>query len=312
MSTHTEKQPKKKKQEDPGNGWWGPSVLASGLYHDGGVTTNRLGFQLARVATLHAAWRRKKLPVDPDLKEYVEAFERDGVLVMENFLPDDVFAAVKEECRRAYEAGLYGSENLDDGLVEEGVSVNTHKRDALAATWKALGENDVLRRLAAALTRREQIDRIAIEARIFTEAKNIEMPARLSGSNLLHADVHYPTAKAWLYLNDIDERNGALIYGKGTQRMTPARLRYEYEASVRVAKSRASGEYRKTISSGEARKPTQKQLDAMGYVPTSMNGKANTLVWANVQGIHARGAFEDGAVREQIQIRLHDRPPDRK
>ena len=50
----------------------------------------------------------------------------------------------------------------------------------------------------------------------------------------------------------------------------------------------------------------------MGYVPTSMNGKANTLVWANVQGIHARGAFEDGAVREQIQIRLHDRPPDRK
>src|SRR4029078_7928011 len=127
-----------------------------------------------------------------------------------------------------------------DGLVEEGVSVNTHKRDALAATWKALGENDLLRPLAVALTRREKLDRIAIEARICTEAKNIEMPARLSGSNLLHAHVHYPTAKAWLYLNDIDERNGALVYGKGTQRMTPARLRYEYEASIRVAKSRAS------------------------------------------------------------------------
>jgi len=314
MSEHAEASVRgkgKKKEKLDTNGWPGPAKLASGLYHDGGVGLNRSGYQLARIATLYASWIRRKRPIDADIKDYVEAYERDGVLVMENFLPDDVFAQVQEECRRAHGEGLYGSEDLDDGLVEEGVSVNKYKRDKMQVTWQALGENDLLRRLAAAMVRRESIGRIKVEARIFTESKNTTMPARLSGSNLIHADVHYPTAKAWLYLNDIDETNGALIYGKGTQKMTPARLWYEYESSIRVAKSRADGSFRTTISSGAARIPTEKQFRQMKFEPTDMSGKANTLVWANVQGLHARGAFEDDAVREQIQIRFFDRPPDR-
>src|SRR3954463_7883225 len=140
MSEHAEGSVQAKGSKQKGkvdtNGWPGPPKLASGLYHDGGVGANRAGLQLARIGTLYTSWIRRKRPIDADLKDYVAAYERDGVLVMENFLPDDVFASVLEECRRAHEEGLYGSEDLDDGLVEEGVSVNKYKRDKMSATWK--------------------------------------------------------------------------------------------------------------------------------------------------------------------------------
>ena len=117
----------------------------------------------------------------------------------------------------------------------------------------------------------------------------------------MEAHVHYPTCKAWLYLNDIDERNGAFIFCKGSQKMTPARLAYEYEASIRVARNRHT-----SSNNGLLRKPTQRQISAMKLRETSMCGKANTLLIANTQGFHRMGEFSDERPREKIYICFRD------
>jgi len=67
--------------------WFGPDLLAGGSYQDGSVLANRLGLQLARIATVNLAWRLRKRAVDHDLKPYVDAHRRDGVIAIENFFP---------------------------------------------------------------------------------------------------------------------------------------------------------------------------------------------------------------------------------
>jgi hypothetical protein len=295
-------------QERPANPWIGPRILAGGLYHDGSLAANRLGLQLARVATLQANWRRRNRPVDPDLKPHVEAFERDGVLALEGFLPEEVFASLQTECRAAWADGLFEPEVKDDGVTEGNLPIKRH-RDRMPVTWAALAENDFLKRLAAALVRRPNVEKMNIEARFTTESKDAPRPSRLAGVNYLHADVHFPSAKAWLYVNDIDEQNGAFVYAKGSQKMTLARLKYEYDASVRVAKANRDGTIYSEVAGNVVMLPTEKQQRAMGISETVMSGKANTLVFADISGFHRRGEFASGARREQIQIRFYDRPP---
>ncbi len=301
----------KAKKESDYKAWFGPNVLAGGLYHDGSVLANRLGLQLARVATLNTEWRLRKRAVDADLKPYVETFERDGVLVIENFLPPDVFAAIQVECRAAYDDGLFGSKVLVGGVTEGSLGVAKHK-DRLSATWETLPSHDFLKRLSAALLRRPSIEKMKIEARVLTESKDAPLASRLIETNCLHADVHFPSMKAWLYLNDIDEENGAFVYAKASQKMTFARLAYEYDASIRVAKAKRDGTVYRTVSVEQVQLPTERQLKAMRIVESVMAGKANTIVFANIMGFHKRGEFAKGARREQIQIRFQDRPEVKK
>jgi hypothetical protein len=292
--------------------WPGPAILAGGAYQDGPLLANRLGLQLARIATVNAAWKLRRRPVAEDLKPYVEAYERDGVVVLENFLPADVFERVRAETLAAYEEGLFTSEVADDNnVIEERLGLKNH-RDRFPVTWEALGENELVKRLAAAILRRPSVDRLRLDANFMTKSQDAPAPERLVGTNYLHADVHYPSGKAWLYLNDIDEENGAFVYAKGSQRLSLARLAHEYDVSVRVAKARRAGSFYSDAPANLVRMPTEQQIRAMGIREEAVCGPANTLVFADVMGFHKRGEFAEGRRREQIMVQFFDRPPVRK
>jgi hypothetical protein len=285
----------------------GLRLFGGGDYHEGTPLANRLGFQVARALAMNAAFARRRRPVEADLRPYVEAYERDGAFVIEDFLPSAVFAAVQAECRAVHEAGIFNSEVLDDNsVVEEQLSVKKH-RSRLPVTAEHLLDGDWLPRLASALARRE-VSVKAVDVTWMRKAHDAPPPERLIGTNYLHADVHYPTAKAWLFLHDIDESNGAFVYAKGSQKLTPARLAYEYDASLRVAKAAAAGTLRRTTPYALLRMPTERQLRAMRVVETVMGGAPNTLLVASVMGFHRRGEFDEGRSREQIQITFRDRP----
>jgi hypothetical protein len=229
--------------------------------------------------------------------------------VIEDFLEPEVFEAVQAECRRAYEAGGgFKSEVADDNsVIEERLGLKKHG-ELLPTTVKTLTEHAWLSRLAAAVLRRPTVERLELSLDVMTKSGDAPSPDRVVGTNYLHADVHYPSGKAWLYLNDIDEENGALIYAKGSQRMTLPRLAHEYDASVRTAQAKRAGTLYTEVPGNLARMPTARQLRRMGIRESSVTGKANTLVFVNVMGFHRRGEFLEGRRREQIQIRFQDRP----
>jgi hypothetical protein len=304
VSDHTPKSRTKERYQ----AWYGPAFLSGGAYQDGSLLANRLGLQLARIATQNTTWRLRKRTVDSDLAPFVETYERDGVVVIEDFLEPEVLAAVQAECRAAYDHGGFKSEVADDNsVIEERLGLKK-EGERLPTTVKTLTKHEWLLRLAAAILRRPSVDRLDLSVDFMTKSGDAPAPDRIVGTNYLHADVHYPSGKAWLYLNDIDEENGALIYAKGSQRMTLPRLAHEYDASVRTALAKQAGTLYSEVPGNVARMPTEKQVRRMGIRESSITGKANTLVFVNVMGFHRRGEFLEGRRREQVQIRFRDRP----
>jgi Phytanoyl-CoA dioxygenase (PhyH) len=282
-----------------------------GGYHDGSLLANRLGLQFVRIAAMNTAFRTRKRTVDAELKPYVDAFERDGMLLIEDFLPADLFAAVTEGVEAAYASGIFRSDEEDDVLVET-LNVTKH-RERVPALWEQLTGIDRLNRLGAAVARLPGIETLQIDVNYMGKRPEAPPPEKLRGNNLLHSDVHYPSPKAWLYLNEIDEGNGALVYAKGSHKLTPARLAYDYDVSKRIAKAKEEDTLYKFEPVCQTRFPTPKQWRAMGLEETIASGKPNTIVFADVMGFHRRGEFDEtGRRREQILFRFGDRPARRK
>jgi hypothetical protein len=120
------------------------------------------------------------------------------------------------------------------------------------------------------------------------------------GEYMLHADTHYPTFKAWFYLNDITERNGAFVYVRGSHRLSLERLKYEYDASIRVAKAKRDGIWRQLLY-GHSCGIRDDFLTRLGLREQAIRGPANTLV-ANTTGFHCRGAFSCEEPRETVHL----------
>jgi Phytanoyl-CoA dioxygenase (PhyH) len=288
--------------------WRAPGFLARGDYHNGSVLANRLGLQIARAVAMNADFALRRRVVDRGLEGYVAEYDRNGVVAIPEFLSPDIFATVREEAQAAYEAGLFKAEVVEDNsVVEEALTIGKEP-ERFPATKQYVEDNHRLRRLAAATLRLPDVGGVAVEVSYMHKSADAPRPKKLVGTNYIHADVHYPSVKAWLFLEDIDERNGAFVYARGTHRLTWARLVYEYEASVRVAKAKREKGFRKTVPYGLLRMPTERQMQAMGIEETVLSGPANTLVLASTMGFHRRGEFADGHRREQIQVKFSDRP----
>jgi hypothetical protein len=100
----------------------------------------------------------------------------------------------------------------------------------------------------------------------------------------LHADTFHPSMKAWLFLTDVAEDEGPFCYVPGSHQLTPERLSWEHEMSIRAAealdKYSARGSFRV--------EPHDLERMKLG-APKAFAVKANTLVVADTVGFHARG-----------------------
>jgi hypothetical protein len=276
-------------------------------YHEGTVLENRLGLQIARALVANARVKRAIRERVRDSDPMREALERDGAVRVPNFLPQPVFQAIRSEFTAARDTGLLVQAPCveDNALVEDTVAIGKNRR-VFPVAWREFGENQALRELVGHVIGRTPDGTSLLFSRMYKSDEPVT-PTRLIGSNYIHADIHFPTIKAWLYLNDIDETNGATVFAPGSHRMTLARLTYEYEASIRVARATAHGEVRTAVPYGLLRMPRADQLERMDIKEVSMCGSANTLLIANTMGFHRRGEFVPGKTRDLLMIRFGDR-----
>jgi hypothetical protein len=276
-------------------------------YHDGTVLANRLGLQLARAFVMQARVRRARRERPRPSHPAFEMLLRDGIAVLPRFLPDEVFASVRAEFEAARRQGLLKPAPCveDNGVVEDTAAVGKN-RQHFPVIWREFGENQALRELVGDIIG-ETPRNTALVLSVMRKSTEPTAPTRLIGSNYIHADTHFPTVKAWLYLNDIDETNGALVYAPGSHRLSWGRLLYEYEASIRVARSKVNGAVHTSVPYGLVRMPRPEQLKRMGIAERSTCAKANTLVIANTMGFHRRGEFQPDTTRNLLMLRFGDR-----
>ena len=134
----------------------------------------------------------------------------------------------------------------------------------------------------------------------------------------IHSDIFYTSVKCWLYIEDVDEDNGAFCYVPKSHLNSFERLSWDYENSLiaadksnklyfqRMERNGVPGSFR--ICEGDKQGELKELKDKKFEDPISMVGKKNTLIVANTKGFHGRGRAEKGKKRIKIQSQYRINP----
>jgi hypothetical protein len=109
--------------------------------------------------------------------------------------------------------------------------------------------------------------------------------------NALHVDTLFNTHKVWLYLGDVTEEIGPLVYVPRSHRLDATRLREEYRDSTQ--RNRCVDPSRR-VGTEEVRR---RRLE-----PVHVTCSANTMVIANTSGYHCRAPGAPGAGRRALHM----------
>jgi hypothetical protein len=248
---------------------------------------NRWDLHATRVAVAHrlARARRRKLACLISAADR-EAFDRDGFVCRENFLPPDNFAALVTEIK-AYRGPLREIAEGDTILRKIALDRGTLTRlPALAGLLQSHDWRGLVRYAGGS------------NAEPVVWVQSIQRHA-CSGppdpQTELHADTFHPTIKAWLFLTDVAEYSGPFTYVLGSHRLTPERLAWERRMGL-AARQSTNAETRQGSFRIDA-----SELAALGLgPPRALAVPANTLVVADTFGFHARGPSPSPSLRVEI------------
>jgi hypothetical protein len=260
---------------------------------------NRLGLHVMRVVVSHGLFRFRLFVLSPLVPAADrQQFLRHGYIVKKNFLPAQQFAALRAETA-AYR-----------GQIREIVEGDTQ-------TQRLFLTHEVRRGLPECdrLTRYAPLDRLLR----YTSSKNrppfffVENLKQHAGDEAqadpqkdFHMDTFHPCVKAWVYLDDVSERNGPFVYIPQSHRLTWARIKWEYRESLRASADKESRSNRYWDGSFRISDEDQQRLGLCE--PMAMHVPANTLVLANVRGFHRRGDATEPSSRMTIWMQARDNP----
>ncbi len=256
------------------------------------LNANNLHVMRVSLAMRMAALRRRRLRSRVTAKQ-AEAYERDGYIRIDNFLPEAQFAQLLEE--------MHGSE-FERVDMRQGATI----------TRRSMIDDQDLESRPALREARDNPEFMGLVQYVGSHAGHalVTLQTVLAKANGnpdpqsdLHSDTFHATAKAWLFLTDVGEEDGPFCYVAGSHKMTEQR--YAWEKGISTSLDSVENTYSRR---GSLRLSPDK-LAAMGYPqPTRMVVKANTLIVADTHGFHARCASPVDTTRIEIYASLRRAP----
>ena len=253
----------------------------------GNSRLNQLGLHRFRVqfAAQMAAQRRSKLakfihPVD------VENFQKNGFIFRENFLAAEEFSQLKQELLTT---PLETRETLQGDTVTRRMALDGKTLKHMPVTRQFLHSakwRNLLNYVASF-----KVQPISYLQVIFSHVRK----AKADPQTNLHSDTFHPSAKAWLFLEDVAEDEGPFVYVPGSHLLNPARLNWEQQKSEAITAKTDVMTRRGSFRVSES------EILELGYAkPQAFAVKANTLVIADTYGFHARAKSLKPSVRIEL------------
>jgi hypothetical protein len=243
---------------------------------------NACGLQPGRAAAAEIMRRVRSLLVrsgDPR----IAALLRDGMILIEDYLPAEAFRALKVEYERA----------LPLARVREVKGARYHNMFlseldlADFPQMARLARDPFLREAAAA----NQAQRVSFADLQMHMHRVMTLPGEHDQNLDPHTDTFHATTKGWLFMHDVPVDGGPFCYAPGSHHLLNRwRLSLEYRRSLNAPEQ--NGSWR--LSHAE--------MEAAGIDVRPFPVRANTLVIANTAGFHARGGCREGVTRDSIHF----------
>ena len=253
----------------------------------GNLVLNRCGLHVIRIVLAQSIMRlRFELMGFGIDKEQKRAFYRDGFIVVENALPREHFDKIKKEVS-AVNAEV--RECVQGDTLTHRILIDEQTENDLPSCKTMLESNAYLslHKFASGKNGRP--------VSYIQTIKNHFVDGSSDPQKNLHSDTFHPTMKSWFFLDDCDSDNGPFTYLPGSQRLTLARLKWEYKKSITISQR---GDH---YSSNGSFRATPEDLLSMGMgKPIGLSVPANTLVIANTHGFHRRGDAAKRSMRTEI------------
>ncbi len=253
----------------------------------GSRTLNRMGLHVSRVVLAKAVGGFRRLFLIPFVPAaYRREYHHNGFIKIEDFLPEQAFRDLRKEVLEL------------DGEMREMTQGNTLTQMALLDTerckglphCKAFVENRMMQRLVGYVTsaRARPLNFIHCVKNGYVESRAADP------QKTLHSDTFQPTAKYWLFLDDVETGKGSFVYAPGSHRLSRKRLAWEYDMSRKAAAElgghSALGSFR----------VDEEDLAELGLEARELPVAANTLIIADTHGFHRRGDVDQPCSRLAI------------
>ena len=248
---------------------------------------NRAGLHVQRKRAAHALarWRRSRLAklLPAELRQQ---FDRDGYIVIPDFLPADDFRRLKasvldseHDCREHQQGDTLTRRIAVGPALLRRIPQLAQMLDS--ARWKGV-------MAYVASTRSVPLYYIqTIAAGVVDGPPDPQLE--------LHSDTFHPSLKAWLFLTDVAEDGRPLTYVAGSHRLTPEREAWERRRSSAVMDE---GD---RLSQRGSLRIVPSELDELGLPPpTRFCVPANTLVAIDTCGFHARADSHRPTLRVEL------------
>ena len=251
---------------------------------------NTLGLHVFRAFLAHSIMNVRtwvfgwSVPAE-DRKAYREA----GIIVKPDFLDPETFARVRDEVF-AYDARV--REFIEGDAITRRALFDDGDAGKTPATLE-LEHHKPLARL------------MAMSSGGAPPVWSVECVIHGAGDpqTTLHSDTFHPSAKCWLYLEDVTEAEGPFVFTPGSHRLTWRRIKWEYKRS-RIARGLEDGH----SEHGSFRADPADIAEIGLPEPRPYPVKANTLVVANTYGFHRRSVAPPGAMRRAIYAFARSNP----
>ena len=155
----------------------------------------------------------------PTVRDYVDTLKRDGIVVIPNFLPDDVIddlrVRAKKICEQDQARTRFSSRPEHVQRLEQRDSSRDSRRVARVLQRSARAGLD--RSSQRRPGRFAEKGYMNIERLCQNEPLEMEDP-----ETQLHSDIFFTSHKGWLYLTDVTPDSGPFVYVKGSHRLSPS------------------------------------------------------------------------------------------
>ena len=258
---------------------------------------NLLGFQPFRYVlgkTLY--WLKLKITKNYNLEDNISTeVIKLGYAKKNNFLSQEEFLKIKKEYNQAInevkkEANIKKKSDINHYTK---LKIDENTKDKYPAIHN-LKDNLVLKNIFKGCELKSDIHISCMLEKIEVFDNTIHDENRD-----FHYDTFHNTFKAWLFLNNVSEKQGPFHIIPESHKFSIKRFFSEYWFSILYSL--------KIINEGSFRVDKKKKIK-LSKESIKAEVLENTLVVANTHGLHCRGDAENGAIREAIHFWTREHP----